>query len=91
MKTIIVNHHCERHVITIENGIVSVFNEFLKKHVNPNIFDKEIFSKNSIFLINSEEVFRSAARKRSKKGACLFIGKSMCWLQGEFEVHGWND
>lgn len=88
MKTIITNHQCMQHTITIQNNEVTVFNDHFQQHVSPNIFDTYIVSRNFTGRVNSEEVFKKASRKRTAQGAKFFIGASLCWLPSGFEIQG---
>ena len=90
MKKIIVSYNCMEHTITINNNKVSVFNNHFQEHVSPSRFDKYIVSRDFTGTVNSEEIFKAAARNRSVQSASLFIGNSMCWSQSAFELHGWK-
>lgn len=80
----------EKHTIEIRDGSVQVFNHYRGKSVDPKEFDKEIASRDFTGRVNAEEIFKAAARKRSTQSASIFIGNSLCWGQGNFELQGWN-
>lgn len=90
MNTITVLHNCMKHIITIKDKNVTVLNTHFQEVVSPKIFDTYIVSKDFTGVVNSEEVFLSAVRKRSAQSAKVFIGNSLCWMQSGFEIQGWK-
>ncbi|MDV5140827.1 hypothetical protein [Chimaeribacter arupi] len=91
MRTITISHNCMKHIITIKDKKVTVFNTHFQEVVSLTIFDKYIVSRDFTGVVDSEQVFLAAERKRSAKNAKLFIGNSMCWTQGCFEIQGWKN
>lgn len=91
MKTITVYFNCMEHIITIKDKNVTVFNTFFEEVVSPAIFDKYIVSRDFTGVINSEEIFISAARRRSLHSAKHFISSGMCWIMGGFTLNGWEN
>lgn len=80
----------EKHTIEICDGSVQIYNHYRGEPVDPKEFDKEIVSREFTGKVNAEEIFKEAARKRTTQSASIFIGNSLCWGQGSFELMGWN-
>lgn len=91
MKTITIYENIgEKHTIVLRDGGVLIFNHYTGKTVEPSQFDFETVSKNYTGKVNSEEVFKAAARKRSEHSASWFLINNMHWAQGGFELQGWK-
>lgn len=92
MKTITVYANIgEKHTIVIRDGGVLIFNHYTGKTVEPKAFDFETVSRDFTGKVNSEEVFKAAARKRSAHGARFFLVNQMHWPQSSFEIQGWRN
>ena len=92
MKTITVYANIgEKHTIVLRDGGVLIFNHYTGKTVEPSAFDFETVSRNFTGKVNSEEVFKAAARKRSAESAGWFLVNNMHWMQGSFELQGWKN
>lgn len=92
MKTITVYANIgEKHTIVMRDGGVLIFNHYTGKTVEPCQFDFETVSRDFTGKVNSEEVFKAAASKRSIQSASLFLINNMHWMQGSFELQGWKN
>lgn len=92
MKTITVYANIgERHTIVLRDGGVLIFNHYTGKTVEPEAFDFETVSRDFTGKVNSREVFKAAARKRSAHSARFFLVSQMHWPQSNFELQGWKN
>ncbi|WP_264289119.1 hypothetical protein [Duffyella gerundensis] len=92
MKTITVYANIgEKHTIVMRDGGVLIFNHYTGTTVEPSRFDFDTVSRDFTGTVNSEEVFKAAARKRSAQSTSLFLVNQMHWMQGSFELQGWKN
>lgn len=92
MKTITVYANVgEKHTIVMRNDGVLIFNHYTGTTVEPSSFDFDTASRDFTGTVNSEEVFKTAARKRSAHSAKFFLVNRMHWPQDGFELQGWKN
>lgn len=92
MKTITVYANVgEKHTIVMRDDGVLIFNHYTGTTVEPSSFDFDTASRDFTGTVNSEEVFKTAARKRSAHSAKFFLVNRMHWPQDGFELQGWKN